>query len=71
MLITVLSFSFSLNNVSAEVSDFENLHKKYPNAVHMLTEDSKKEAEELEQKVLEDMKNNPFKVEYAVPVDVK
>ena len=43
---------------------------KYPNAVDMLTEGSKKEAEELEQKVLEDIKNNPDKVEYAVPVDV-
>ncbi|QTD42639.1 hypothetical protein [Sporosarcina sp. Te-1] len=56
MLITVLSFSFSLNNVSAEEVDSESLHKNYPNAVHMLTEDSKKEAEELEQKVLEDIK---------------
>ena len=71
MLITVLSFSFSLNNVSVGEGDFESLHKKYPNAVDMLTEGSKKEAEELEQKVLEDMKNNPDKVEFAVPVDVK
>ena len=92
MLITVLSFSFSLNNVSAGEGDFESLHKKYPNAidklkedtgdfeelqkiypnaVDMLTEGSKKEAEELEQKVLEDMKNNPDKVKFAVPVDVK
>ena len=69
MLITVLSFSFLLNNVSAEESDFEELHGKYPNAVDILTEGSKEEAEELERKVLEDMKNNPDKVEFAVPLD--
>lgn len=67
MLITVLSVS--LNNVSADEGDFESLHKKYPNAVDTLTEDSEKEAGELEQKVSEDIKNNPFKVKYAVPLD--
>lgn len=70
MLIAVLSVSFSLKNVSAKEGDFESIHKKYPNAVHVLTENNQKEAKKLEQKVLEDMKNNPDKVEYAVPVDV-
>jgi len=70
MLIAVLSFSFLLNNVSAEENDFEELYGNYPNAVDILTEGSKKEAEELEQKVLKDMKNNPDKVEFAVPLDV-
>lgn len=70
-LIAVLSFSFLLNNVSAEESDFGELRKEYPNAVHNLTEGNKKEAEELEQKVLEDMKNNPDKVEFAKPLDVE
>ncbi len=70
--LTFLSFAFSLNNASAEEeSDFEKLHKEFPNAVHVLTEDEGKEEEnkKLAEKVFEDMKKNPGKVQYATPID--
>ncbi|MCA1066368.1 hypothetical protein QTG56_04720 [Rossellomorea sp. AcN35-11] len=61
MLMITLAFAFSFNGVLAEGNNFEELQKKYPNAIQMLSEDNEQEARELEEKVLEDMKKNPIK----------
>lgn len=70
-LITALTCFFSLNNVFAAEGGLEILGDQDEIMVDVLTEGKKKEAQELERKVLEDMKNNPDKVQYAVPVDGK
>ncbi|WP_299833698.1 hypothetical protein [uncultured Metabacillus sp.] len=74
----VLALVFILNGVvSAEERTFDEIQKekqqelsieqsKIPSVIQNLQDE---DSEELEQKVLEDIKNNPDKVQYAEPVD--
>ncbi len=54
-----------------ETEDFEEIQKEFPNAFEMLTEGENNSSAQLEQKVLEDMKNNPDKVKFAVPIEME
>jgi sRNA-binding protein len=63
-------FPNAFEKLEEDTGDFAEIQETYPNAFEMLTEDNEKEAKELEKKVLEDMKNNPDKVQFAVPVKI-
>jgi uncharacterized protein YcfL len=63
-------FPNAFEKLEEDTGNFAGIQETYPNAFEMLIEDSEKEAKELEKKVLEDMKNNPVKVHFAVPVKI-
>ena len=65
-LITALS-SLILNNVSAELFSLEKEREAIE--IDVLTEGSAEEAEKLAQQVLEDMKNHPERVQFALPLE--
>lgn len=65
-LITVLSFLI-LNNVSAESFSLKKEQKAIE--IDVLTEGNAEEAEKLAQQVLEDMKNHPDRVQFALPLE--
>jgi predicted transcriptional regulator len=58
-------FPNALEKLEKDTGNFAEIQETYPNAIEMLTEDNEKEAKELEKKVLEDMKTNPDKVQFA------
>lgn len=64
--ITALSFLI-LNNVSAESFSLEKEQKAIE--IDSLTEGSAEEAEKLAQQVLEDVKNHPERVQFALPLE--
>lgn len=65
-LITALS-SLILNNVSAESVSLEKEREAIE--IDVLTEGSAAEAEKLAQQVSEDMKNQPDRVQFALPLE--
>ncbi|MBH9968515.1 hypothetical protein [[Bacillus] enclensis] len=64
-------FSNAFEKLREDTGDFDEIQKKYPNAVEMLTEENEERAKELEKKVLDDIKNNPDKVQFAVPIETQ
>jgi hypothetical protein len=64
-------FPNAFEKLEEETEDFEEIQKEFPNAFEMLTEGENNSSAELEQKVLEDMKNNPDKVKFAVPIEME
>ena len=65
-LITLLFFLI-LNSVSAESFSLEKEQKAVE--IDILTEGSAEESEKLAQQVLEDMKNHPERVQFALPLE--
>ena len=64
-------FPNAFEKLREDTGDFADILKEYPHAVEMLSDDNEVEAKELEKKVLEDMKSNPDKVQFAVPIETQ